>query len=187
MATIEKRGKSYRITASVGYDMSGKQVRPRMTWTPPEGMTPKKIKKEIDRQAALFEDKVKSGCFIDNNIKFADFADKWINEYADKQLAPATVASYKKYLKRTNAAIGHIRLNKLQPSNLIEFYNNLAEEGIREDYKYRALIDLNTIFKEKNLSRKNFQNKFIFQKKHYHLRVKVAILVKLALHPYVKV
>ena len=35
------------------------------------------------------------------------------------------------YLQRILPAIGHIRLDKLQPMHLIEFYNNLSEEGIR--------------------------------------------------------
>ena len=39
MATIEKRGNSYRITVSNGYDVSGKQIREKMTWTPEPGMT----------------------------------------------------------------------------------------------------------------------------------------------------
>lgn len=33
MATIEKRGGSYRIIVSNGYDINGKQIRVKMTWT----------------------------------------------------------------------------------------------------------------------------------------------------------
>lgn len=32
MATIEKRGESYRIIVSNGYDINGKQIREKMTW-----------------------------------------------------------------------------------------------------------------------------------------------------------
>ena len=39
MASIEKRGKSYRIKVSCGYKADGTQVTQRMTWTPAEGMT----------------------------------------------------------------------------------------------------------------------------------------------------
>jgi len=154
MATVEKRRDSYRITVSAGYDVSGKQLRQRMTWTPEPGMTNKQVEKELNKQAVLFEEKVKTGKYIDSNIKFADFAEKWIKDYAEKQLAPTTVASYKRYLKRTNAAIGHIRLDRLRPNHLVEFYNNLAEEGIREDYKYKANIDLDDFLKKKKVSRK---------------------------------
>ena len=47
MATIQKRGTSYKITVSSGYDLSGKQIRHTMTWTPPDGMTNKQIQKEV--------------------------------------------------------------------------------------------------------------------------------------------
>ena len=54
MATVEKRGESYRIVASAGYGADGKQLRNRMTWTPPQGVTSRQIEKDLDRQAVLF-------------------------------------------------------------------------------------------------------------------------------------
>lgn len=56
MATIEKRGGRYKITVSNGYDINGKQLRARMTWTPDAKMTPRQIEKEMNRQATLFEE-----------------------------------------------------------------------------------------------------------------------------------
>ena len=75
MATIEKRNNSYRITVACGYDIGGKQIRRRMTYTPEKGMTAKQIEKEVQRQAVLFEEKCQNGNVLDGNIKFADFAD----------------------------------------------------------------------------------------------------------------
>ena len=51
MPTIEKRGDTYKITVSCGYDLNGKQIRRRMTWKPEDGMTARQIKKELDRQS----------------------------------------------------------------------------------------------------------------------------------------
>jgi integrase len=45
MATVEKRGESYRIVASAGYGADGKQIRKRMTWTPRQGMNHDRLKK----------------------------------------------------------------------------------------------------------------------------------------------
>ena len=56
MASIEKRGNSYRIKVSCGYKADGTQVFQRMTWTPDEKMTAKQIEKEVQRQAILFEE-----------------------------------------------------------------------------------------------------------------------------------
>jgi integrase len=156
MATIQKRGNNYRIRVSAGYDSTDKQIIKSFTWSPTAGMTAKQIEKELNRVTVEFETRVKSGQYLDGNIKFCDFAEKWLADYAEKQLAPATVVSYRRYLKRTNAAIGHIHLCALQPHHLIEFYNNLAEDNIREDTKCAAVADLNAIFKEHKISRKAF-------------------------------
>ena len=47
MATVEKRGNTYRIRASAGYDANGEQIRPSITWKPAPGMTAKQIAKEL--------------------------------------------------------------------------------------------------------------------------------------------
>ena len=59
MATIEKRGESYRIIVSNGYDINGKQIREKMTWTPEPGMTKRQIEKALNREATLFEERVR--------------------------------------------------------------------------------------------------------------------------------
>ena len=71
MATISKRGNSYRIRVSDGYDVNGKQKMRSMTWTPDPGMTPRQIEKELNRQAVLFEESQKAS----SNIKFQTFAE----------------------------------------------------------------------------------------------------------------
>ena len=43
MPTIQKRGDTYRIRVSAGYDSNGKQLMKSMTWKPAPGMTPKQI------------------------------------------------------------------------------------------------------------------------------------------------
>ncbi|MFQ9126510.1 MAG: hypothetical protein ACLR4Z_06615 [Butyricicoccaceae bacterium] len=54
--------------------------------------------KELDRQAVLFEEKCRNGQVLDGNIKFAEFAEKWFVDYAEKQLRPRTVGSYREML-----------------------------------------------------------------------------------------
>lgn len=154
MPTIEKRGDSYKIVVSCGYDLDGKQIRRRMTWTPEPGMTARQIKKELDRQAVLFEEKCRTGQILDGNIKFADFAEKWFTEYAEKQLRPTTVARYRMLMPRINAAIGHIRLDKLQPHHLMRFYTNLSESGVREDTRYCSTVDFKALLKKQGITKR---------------------------------
>lgn len=143
MAEILKRGRTYTIRVSAGYNLSGKHIRKNMTWTPDPGMTDKQIEKELSRQVAFFEEKVASGRVIDSNIKFASFAEKWMKDYAEKQLAAKTIHRYKHLMIRINSAIGHIRLDRLQPIHLISFYDNLGEKDIRGDLRYKS-IKVNT-------------------------------------------
>lgn len=137
MATIKKRNGSYKITVSCGYDINDKQIRKNMTWTPAAGMTARQEKKELERQTVLFEEKCRTGQVLNGSIRFADFTERWLEDYAIPQLRPTTVAGYRQFLKRIIPAIGHIRLDKLQPHHLQEFYKNLAETDIRTDSKYR--------------------------------------------------
>ena len=156
MATIQKRGESYKISVSCGYDLNGKQIRRTMTWTPPEGMTKRQTDKELNRQATLFEEKCRTGQVLDGSIKFADFAEKGFKDYAEKQLRPTTVARYRLLMPRINAAIGHIRLDKLQPHHLMEFYDNLSEAGVREDARYHSTIDFKSLLKKRNITKRDF-------------------------------
>ena len=43
MATIRKRGNSYQIRVSYGYDTNGNHKEQAMTWKPEKGMTERQI------------------------------------------------------------------------------------------------------------------------------------------------
>lgn len=152
MATYVERNGTYKITVSAGYDINGKQIRKHMTWAPEPNMTKKQTQKELQRQIVLFEEKVKSGTYLDGSIKFADFAERWFNDYAKTNLKATTLKRYESMLPRINAAIGHMKLEKIQPHHLNAFYKNLSEAGIREDMKYKANCDLRALIKAEKLS-----------------------------------
>ncbi len=149
MATIRKRNNTYQISVSCGYDINGKQIRHTMTYKPDSGMTEKQIEKEVRHQAELFEERCQNGQVLDNNIKFADFAEMWFNDRKN-DLRPKTYARYKTLLPRINQAIGHLKLCKIQPLHLRSFYSNLAEGGIRLDTKYRCKINIVEYVKQNN-------------------------------------
>ncbi len=145
MATIQKQGKGYKITVSQGYDYNGKRIRHYMTWVPDPGMTERQIKKELERQAVLFEEKVQGGASVNASIRFADFADKFMREYAQLYLKPKTVRSYTENLRRINQAIGHIKLSELRTAHINSFYQNLQETGIRNRTTATAKTDLQAL------------------------------------------
>ena len=133
MATVEKRGKGYRITVAAGIDLNGKQIRHRLVWTPDEKLTPRQVEKELNRQIVRFEEQVKTGSVAaDGNIRFADFAERYMRDYGRLSLKPTTLSNYERNLVRINQAIGHIKLKELTPLHIQAFYRNLQEDGVRQ-------------------------------------------------------
>ena len=52
MASIRKRGSSYLIVVSMGYDYNGNRIRPQQkTVHPPVELTPKQVEKWLNEQA----------------------------------------------------------------------------------------------------------------------------------------
>lgn len=131
MASIEKRGNSYRIKVSCGYKVDGKQVTQRMTWTPAPDMTPKQIEKELQRQVVLFEEECKHGQVV-SAVKFESFAEEWFEDYAKLNLKSTTFTRQRQLTKRVYKAIGHLRLDKITTREIQKFINSLAKEGVNE-------------------------------------------------------
>lgn len=128
MATIRKRGNSYQIRVSCGYDTSGNQVVQTMTWKPADGMNKKQIEKELQKQAILFEDKCMKGQ-VTANVKFQDFAEQWFEEYAKLNLRNTSYERMKQLTVRVYPAIGHLRLDKITSRHIQQFINDLALNG----------------------------------------------------------
>ena len=86
MASIEKRitkkGISYTITVSNGYDVSGKKIREKTTYKPDVTLTPKQQEKALQTFVFEFEQRVKQGRYLSGEkITFKEFAIKWLEEY----------------------------------------------------------------------------------------------------------
>lgn len=135
MATVQKRGNSYRIKVSCGYNSDGKQVIQSMTWKPNEKMTERQIEKELQKQIVHFEDSCMKGNVV-ATIKFEDFARQWFKEYAEIRLKQRTVEGYHQMEKRIYKAIGYIRLDKLTARHIQKFIIELCDAE-REDGRDR--------------------------------------------------
>lgn len=131
MATIRKRGDSYQIRVSTGYDTKGNHKEQSMTWKPPEGMTERQIQKELNRQAVMFEEAVNRG-FKSSAVKFEELSEEWFKEYAKLNLRSTTYERLKQLRHRIYPVIGHLRIDKITPRQLQAFVNSLAKEGANE-------------------------------------------------------
>lgn len=150
MATIKKRGSSYLIRCYDGYDQNGRQIERTMTWKIPAGMSEKKAEREARHQAELFEEKVRTGQNAEQKIKFADFCDTWMKDYAEIQLRPKTINRYRELLERIKPALGSIYIDRLRPTHLTAFYRELAQ--VRKVSSYTAKIDLRAYLKERKIT-----------------------------------
>jgi len=121
-----KTGTSYKITVSAGRDMSGKQVRRYMTYTPEPGMTQRQIDKELKRLEVEFEKVVENGGGVDRNVRFAEYAERWL-ELNKTRFAPITYTRYRSILVRVNQAIGHLKIGRITADHLDDFYKNLEK------------------------------------------------------------
>lgn len=156
MATITKRGKSYRIRVSLGYDANNKQIVRTLTWKPPVNLSEKQIEKELRRQAVMFEEEVKASQTANGNIKFKDFCEMWFTDYAEQQLRHKTIQRYKSLKHRVYQGIGHIKISKLQPQHLLAFYNSLSEVGVKKSDLQVLTIDLSRLLADMNISLSHF-------------------------------
>lgn len=131
MATIRKRGDSYSIRVSCGYDVNGKHKEQAMTWKPEPDMTKRQIEKELNRQAVMFEEAVSHG-YKTTAVKFEDFAEEWFEEYAKINLRSTTYERMRQLTHRVYPAIGHLRMDKITARQLQSFVNSLAKDGANE-------------------------------------------------------
>lgn len=97
MASIRKRGNSYLLVVSMGYDYNGNRRKPQQkTVRPPAGLTPKQTEKWLNEQAVLFELECKGGPRpVDKSITLAKYTEMWLTEIAPNKLAKSTIAREK--------------------------------------------------------------------------------------------
>lgn len=132
---FEKRGKnSYRLVVPGEPGADGKRKRYTKT-------VKCKNDKEAAKQLALFVAAIENGDYFEpSKLTFHQFAQKWFDEYAKPNLAPKTVHRYKEMMNsRIMAELGHLKLDKIKPLHLVEFYNKLRQDGARLDGKKGGL------------------------------------------------
>lgn len=141
---IEKRGEnSYRLVVPGECGPGGKRKKITRT-VKVEGKTEAEKYKNAEDELAKLKAEIKNNSFIENpKLTFKQLSEKWMKEYAEINLAPKTVYRYKELLDtRINPALGHLKISKIKPMHLLEFYNNLTEDGIRKDGKKGGLSPL---------------------------------------------
>lgn len=132
MATITKRTNksghiSYRIKVSLGYDQHGKQITKSMTYKPPIGMSARKMESEANKQAIIFEERLKLFEVIPQRIKFKEAAERWLAYETERnRLKAGTLEFYKSMQDRIYNGLGHIYIDKITKPLIQSFIFDLA-------------------------------------------------------------
>lgn len=154
MASIEKRGDGYRFIVSVGIGKDKKQVKKTMTYYPKE-TAPTKIEKELQREAAKFEELVVSGKYLDGEkIKFSDFVTLWETDYARDNLNEEVLENHKRRLETIFIPkLGHMKLAKITHGHIQAIVDSETKRcitGTRGKNKNKT-VSVSTVKKEINI------------------------------------
>lgn len=169
MATIKQvknhEGKvtGYRVRTCVGRDERYKQVWRTTTLPRPEGLTPKKEEKEIDRLAKNWEkqqqkeyaeksEQIQKERKEKDKITLADFIEKkWIPQHVDNgKHTPKTIEFYKYAAKNIttyfNSEFPQIRLNKLDKETILIYLNYLRNDAQKENGEHYSAATVKHFF-----------------------------------------
>ena len=151
MASVKKienkKGISYKIIVSNGYDINGKKIVQTTTFIPNPELTRKQQEKELERFVFEFEDKVRKGyCFDGEKMTFEEFAEKWLKSI-EPTLAYGTYKDYKVVLKnKILPFFGHYKVAKINLPMVEKFYSSLVETVSSSTAKKYSIV-LNLMFK----------------------------------------
>lgn len=133
MANMTKRGNNYLFRVFCGHDANGKQIVRSTTWKADPNRTERQNEKEAERQLMLFEQSCKAmASSVSGSIKFQALSEQYLREEAVNKNRPSSLQRLHDFEKRTYAAIGHLRVDKINARMIQSFINNLSEDGISE-------------------------------------------------------
>ena len=129
MASIRKRGNSYLIVVSMGYDHQGKRLKSQQkTVKPPHGLTKKQTEKWLDEQAMLFEMECRSTApVVNKKTTLAQYTEYWLAEIAPDKMAKSTLIREKQDIARFLPELGHYKLTELRPEHFRKYYAKLRK------------------------------------------------------------
>ena len=126
MATITKRGSSFKITVSLGYGADGRQIRKTTTFKPPQNVTDKKAEKLALAFAVEFEKDCQGRTSLNENMRFNDLVTWYFANYAPNKLKPVTIYTYERQLKsHIQPTFGNAKLKDFSAAKLTKFFGEV--------------------------------------------------------------
>jgi len=127
LANITKRRNTFRIRVFVGTDMNGKKLMKSTTFTPPEGVTPKKAEKLAQEYAFEFERHCKGYSQLNENMRFSELAEWYFTNYAPHELKESTVYTYRgQYKKHIEPVLGNMKVKDITTPKLTQLMQSFV-------------------------------------------------------------
>lgn len=148
MASIEKRGNTYRIRVSMGRSKDGKKLVETVTYTP-TATTPKAMEKEVQKFANDFEERVKSGKYLSGEkLTYMDVEEVWRKDWAEDNLTTSVYEGYLDILKnRVHPYIGELKIAKINALHIQNIYNKMKAQGRAPKTIKRTHTAINSVFR----------------------------------------
>ena len=137
----------YKVIVYVGRDASGKQIFKYSNYTP-ASTAPSKIRKEVERYALEFEQKVLSANIQDGDkITVEAFVDIWKKNWLVGK-TPNVRESYERIVKQILIPkIGTLKLSAVRPSHIDMILNERKNDGKKAATVRKDFTPINSIFK----------------------------------------
>ena len=148
MANIEKRGNKYRIRVPVGKDANGKRLFESMIYEPKE-TAPSKVKKEVDRVAMEFEERVSKGLYLDGDkLTFEEYVPIWREQWAIDNLTQRGLEDYERLIKQRGLpVIGRLPIGSIRPTHLQSIITDMKREGKAVKTIKYAMTAINSVLR----------------------------------------
>ena len=120
--------RSYKVTVSCGRRKDGRQKLKSKTFHPDPKKSERWNQKALQKFVFEFEQKCETGEVEAERMTFEEFAEKWLDEYAEKELERTTIERYRNGLKNTvYPRIGHMKLSAIKASTIQALVNDMRE------------------------------------------------------------
>ena len=166
MASIRKRGETFTITAYMGYDKDGKQIKKTTTYRPPENVTAGKAEKLARQYATTWEQKIKGLVALDEIRTFEELETWYYGTIAPTVLKPNVLIDNRTMIETyVLPTLARKKLKDITPTMLDNLFADMLKNGrIKETFKLKngaelpkgkkSGINISNIAKETGVCRK---------------------------------
>lgn len=147
MASITKRGDTFRITVSLGVDGTGKRLRHTETFTP-TAKTAKAAEREAKHYAEVLEEQYRKGLLtISENIEYSDFCKRWYDNWATDKLKQNQAEAYLSSVElHVIPVLGKMKLSAIRKKDCQQVIDLLKEDGLAPKTQHAIASAMHSTF-----------------------------------------